>query len=141
MNQIVGASLNIVILSVFYTLLGAMLSYTMSYVFDDFDDKWRTRNPYYQLIEICLELGLFGLVAFWVSMNIKDAAPIFPVSKAMDAAVDTYVSGLFFAYAMFLFFDHLSAKIKHVYEQLVGAHVKKLLPSNGHLLEGTLSYA
>lgn len=140
MRQVLGSTLNIAILSVFYTVLGGILSYIMGYIFDDFDKVWKGRSISYQLGDITLQLTIFGLIAFWVSKLIKDAAPIFHVSKRMDMEVDAYISGLFFAYAMFLFLDHLSSKIKHVYEKLMGPGIKKVLPDGGYLLDGTLHF-
>ena len=140
MKEFFGASLNVAISSLFYTGLGGLLSFVMGYIFDDFDQVWKTRSIFYQLLEIGLELSMFGLVAFWVSHVIEGAAPIFPVSDAMDKAVDSYVSGLFFAYAMFLFLDELSSKIKHVYNTLVKPVVAKVIPDGGYLLEGNLHF-
>lgn len=141
MKEFLGGTLNIAILSVFYTSLGGLISYILGYLFDDCDEVWKGRSLSYKLSEIGLELFIFGSLAFWISRYIIIAAPIFEVSPELDHAIDTYISGLFFAYAMFLFLDHLSQKIKCIYEDIVGPHIKKILPGKGYLLEGTLRYA
>jgi hypothetical protein len=140
MKEVLGGTLNVAILSVFYVLVGGVLSYVLGYIFDDFDKVWKSRSVGYQLAETGLELTIFGTIAFWISKIIRDAAPIFPVSKEMDIEVDSYISGLFFAYAMFLFLDHLTSKIKHIYEKLLGPGIKKILPDGGYLLDGTLHF-
>lgn len=141
MKEFLGGSLNIAVLSVFYTSIGGLLSYVLGYLFDDCDEVWKKRSLLYKISEISLQLFIFGSIAFWISRYITIAAPIFEVSKELDHAIDTYISGLFFAYAMFLFLDHLSQKIKCIYEDIVGPHIKKILPGKGYLLEGTLHYA
>lgn len=140
MREVLGGTLNVAILSVFYVLVGGALSYVLGYLFDDFDKVWKSRSTVYQLAETGVELTIFGTIAFWISKIIRDAAPIFPVSKEMDVEVDSYISGLFFAYAMFLFLDHLTSKIKHIYEKLLGPGIKKILPDGGYLLDGTLHF-
>lgn len=139
-------SLNVGILAIFYTLLGGVLSYVMHYLFDEFEEtnetgkQWKSKSLAYQLFDVCVELVVIGLVAFWVILYVKDAAPIFPVSKEMDAFVDTYVSGIFFSFSLFLFFGDLESKIKHIYEKIADPVVKRHFPTKGSILDGSLTF-
>jgi hypothetical protein len=56
---------------------------------------------------------------------VEKAPPIFPVPKKFDESVDTYISGVFFVYAIFLFFDHLWNKIKHIYDYIPELTLRK----------------
>lgn len=133
-------SLNIGILAIFYTLLGGVLSYGMHNLFDDFDEHWKGKGLLFQMFDVCVELIVIGLVAFWTIFYIRDAPPIFPVNKVMDEFVDTYVSGIFFSFSLFLFFGDLESKIKHLYGKLADPVVKKNFPTKGSILDGSLTY-
>lgn len=139
-------SLNIGILAIFYTVLGGVLSYIMHHVFDEFEttDKsekqWKDKSFAYKLFDICVELIIIGLVAFWVIHYVKDSPPIFHISKSMDAFIDTYISGIFFTFSLFLFFGDLESKIKYMYEDIVDPVVKKHFPTQGSILDGSLTY-
>jgi len=114
-SEIIGATINVAILSVFYTSIGGLISYMLFYVVSVYDEAWQKKSVLFQLSDVMIELSLVGILAFWVTYNIKEAPPIFKVSKEMDSLVDTYVSGIFFAYAMFLFLEFLDDKIRFLY--------------------------
>ena len=107
-------SFNIGILAIFYTLLGGVLSYVMHFLFDEFDDSWKAKTTLYQVYDVSVELVVIGLIAFWLVYFIRDAPPIFHVTKSMDELVDTYISGVFFSFSLFLFFGDLESKIKYL---------------------------
>jgi len=133
-------SLNVGILAIFYTMLGGVLSYVMHFLFDEFDDSWKGKAISYQIYDVGVELVLIGLVAFWLAYFIRDAPPIFHVSKPMDELVDTYISGIFFSFSLFLFFGDLESKIKYLYEKAVDPVMKKNFPTQGSILDGTLTF-
>jgi hypothetical protein len=133
-------SLNVGILAIFYTLLGGALSYGMHYLFDEFDSDWKSKGLLYQVFDLSVELVLIGLVAFWAVFYIKDGLSVFPVNKKIDSFVDSYISGIFFTFSLFLFFGDLDSKIKYVCEQLIDPLVKNHFPTQGSILDGTLTY-
>jgi hypothetical protein len=91
------------------------------YFFDDHDEIWeKERSTLYQVGMVGLEIVVIAIVAFWSYFIIRDAPPLFPVSKHLDVFVDSYISGIFFAYAMFLFLDNLSSKIQFLYHKFLG---------------------
>jgi hypothetical protein len=118
-------SLNVAILALFYTLLGGFSSYFMHCFFDDFDASWKSKSLSYRILDVCIELILIALVGFWPMFYIREAPPIFPVSKVIDELVDSYNSGIFYSFALFLFFDDLTSKIKYLYAECVDPVVKK----------------
>jgi len=129
-SEILGGTLNIAILACFYTLFGAMISYLLFHLFDDFTEEWQKASVTYQVIDISAELSLVGIIAFWSSHILKRTPPIFPVQEILDHEVDRYISGLFFAYAMFLFLEDLSNKIKFLQSKYLKQHFVKLIPES-----------
>jgi hypothetical protein len=133
-------SLNVAILAIFYTLLGGALSYTMHFLFDEFDTSWKAKRLSYRVIDVCIELILIGLLGFWSMYSIREAPPLFTISKAMDELVDTYNSGIFFSFSLFLFFEDLTAKIKYLFSEAVDPVLKKHFPTKGSILDGSLRF-
>lgn len=121
-------SLNIGLLAVFYTAIGGLTSYMIYYLFDDHGDKWESHPLWYQILDIVVEITLVGMVGFWFTYNIKEYPPLVPMSKQMDSLVDTYISAVFFGYAIFLFLEDLTKKIKSTYDKLLKRNFDKIFP-------------
>lgn len=134
-GEVFGGTLNITILAVFYTLIGILISIVLYHLFDDCDDEWKKEKLGYQLGDIGLELGIIGAVAFWTTEITREWAPIFPITKALDLKIDTYTSGIFFAYAMFLFLGELSQKIKFLYNSYIHHHIVRYIPPNWSVMK------
>jgi uncharacterized membrane-anchored protein len=126
--EIIGVTLNTGILAVFYTVLGGVISYLLYYFIDEHDEEWENKSTLYQVGDVSIQLAVVGTIAFWITYIIKEAPPIFPVTRELDSLVDTYMSGLFFAYAMFLFLDFLDSKIKFLYHKVFDTHLEKMFP-------------
>jgi small-conductance mechanosensitive channel len=118
--------LNIAILAAFYTGFGGLLSFGLKNVFYKLDENWQTFNLSFKIGEVLLEIVVIGIIAYWSMFFIEKAPPIFPVSKKFDKSVDTYISGIFFAYAIFLFFGDLSHKIQYIYTELSDSVTRKM---------------
>ena len=127
-EEILGVTLNTSILAVFYTAIGGIISYLLYYFVDDHDEEWEKKSTLYQVGDVSLQLALIGNLAFWITYTIREAAPIFPINKELDELVDPYISGVFVAYAMFLFIDFLDSKIKFLYHKLLDTHLEKMFP-------------
>lgn len=128
LEEILGVTLNTSILAIFYTTIGGIISYILCHFVDEHDAEWEARPTWYQVGDVGLQLAIIGTLAFWMTYLIREACPIFPVSKALDELVDTYISGVFFAYAMFLFVEYLDTKIKFLYHKFLDCHAQKFLP-------------
>jgi hypothetical protein len=140
-TDIANLSLNIAMLSVCYAILGAFVSFVYHFMFDNFDDGWKKKTPVFQIFDVAFEIAMLALIAFWSVFTINTSAPIFPVRRELAAFVDTYTSGMFFIYAVFLFMDDLSAKIKHLYETYLDEPMRRILPTHGSILDLTLRYS
>jgi len=126
-------TLNAAILAIAYTLLGVVVSFLLYYLFDEFDKEWKDRPLWYQLLDVSLEISLLSIIAFWSAHVIEVAPPFFYVRKQLDSLVDSYISGIFYVFAVWVFMDGLTEKLKFMFTELFGEHFDKYLPSNGVL--------
>jgi uncharacterized membrane-anchored protein len=128
LEEIIPVILNTGILAIFYTAIGGVVSYLLYYFVDEHDEEWEKEPLWYQVGDVSLQLAVIGNLAFWITYVIREAPPIFHVSKELDELVDTYMSGVFFAYAMFLFIDFLDSKIKFLYHKVFDTQLEKMFP-------------
>jgi len=126
LNTFLMICMNISILTLFYTVFGGIVSFGLKTLFYEFDETWKRSQLLFKIGEVGLELVFIGIIAYWSMFYIRKAPPIFPVSKAFDESVDTYISGIFFVYAIFLFFDHLSDKIQYLYKDSMKLVMRKM---------------
>lgn len=142
----IALSMNIVILSVFYCFVGSLLSYVLYYLFDEYnpEDKlgleWEEKSPWYQLGDVSMEIAIVALASFWLVFTINTSAPIIPVPEHFAAFVDTYTTGMFFMYSVFIFLSDLSNKLQYLFKTYVEATFDKVFPNKGSLLEMNLHY-
>jgi hypothetical protein len=139
-SDIQNLSLNIALLSVLYAFLGGVVSFVFHYLFDEFGEDWKSKSTMFQLFDIAVEVSLLALIAFWSVFTINTSAPIFPVRREMAAFVDTYTSGMFFMYAIFLFMNDLGEKLKYMYEKTLDKPFKKVVPTVGSILDFSLRF-
>jgi len=133
--EFIGGSLNIVILAIFYTVLGAFLSFLLFHLFDDFDKDWENETLSYQVGDISLELSIVGLVAYWSTHVISEFTPFFEVHPELDKLIDSYISGLFYAIAVFIFLDGLTDKVKFLYTKYLNKHFVRVFPQNWSVMK------
>ena len=131
--EFVNATLNISVLSIFYTVFGAIISYLIFHLFDDFNEEWQNSGVLYQFVDIGSELSIIGTIAYWITHIIRDHPPLFPIDRQLDRQIDTYISGVFFAFAMFLFLGDLSPKIQYLYNKYFKVHFVKVFPEKWSL--------
>ena len=137
-SSILNTSANVVFLAIFYTVLGGIISYIFYWLFDDHNDEWEAKSTAFKVYDVLAEVSILGLIAFWITFNVKDAPPMLKVSKAIDEFTDSYVSGIFFTFSIFIFLGDLSTKIKYLYDKLIGSKIDIILPKKGSILDGTL---
>jgi len=134
-------SVNSVVLAIFYTLLGVLVSFILYHLFDSFDDTWKEdRSLLFQLTDVSLEIGLLSVIAIWSAHIIELSPPFLPVRKQLDLLVDNYISGIFYVFAIFVFMDELTAKLKYLFQTIFGVHFGKLFPAYGSIIDMSLSY-
>ena len=134
-------SMNAAFLAIFYTLLGVFISYILYYLFDEYDEKWEKRSINYKLLDVSVEISLISIIAFWSSQLIEISPPIFPVRKELDLLVDGFISGIFYIFAVFLFMDSLTGKLKYLFHELFEVHFSNIFPKHGSIVDLSLSYS
>jgi hypothetical protein len=139
-TEAVGVTINASILAIFYTLFGALISYLFYHIFDEFDEEWKKRSVYYKLLDVSVEIIIIAVIAFWSAQYIELLPPFMRVRKELDTLVDGYISGIFFIFAIFLFIDELTEKLKFLHHEYLSEHVGKLLPKYGSIIDFSLSY-
>jgi hypothetical protein len=133
-------TLNAALLAIFYTLLGVLVSFVLYYLFDEFNDEWESQTLLYRLTDVSLEISLLYMIAFWSAHVIEIAPPIFAVRKELDILVDSYISGIFYVFAVFVFMNDLTDKLKSLFEVHLGEVFKDLFPKHGSIVDLSLSY-
>jgi hypothetical protein len=131
---------NAAILAVIHTVFGVFVSFLLYYLFDEFDESWQKRSNLYKITDVSVEIMLIATLGYWASDATLLLSPIFPVSKAKEIAVDSWVSGVFFVVALFLFLDGLTEKLKYLQNTFFEDTFSRWLPQYGSLVDLNLSY-
>jgi len=147
-KDILPITINILVLSVFFTFVGGFISFVFFYIFDEYgpDDEpkrgmdWEKHSLLRKVLDISLEITCIGLVSFWLTYFINTTAPIFPIRHDLASYIDTYTTGMFFMYTVFLFTNDLSSKLRHLYNEYVGGHFDTIFPTHGSIWDMNLSY-
>ena len=133
-------TINASLLAIMYTVFGALISYIFYHIFDEFNDEWKKRSELYKITEVTVELIIIANIAFWSAQYIEMLQPFVPVRKELDRLVDGYISGLFFIFAIFLFIDQLTEKLKYLYHDYLEEHAGRIFPQYGSIIDLSLSY-
>lgn len=139
-SEMARVTINASLLAIFYTLLGVFVSFVLYYIFDEYDDKWKKRSIGFQLADVSLEISILSLVAFWSAHLIELSPPVFHVRKELDLLVDGYISGIFYVFAVFVFMNDLTEKLKFIFDTSFGDHFTKIFPQHGSIIDLSLSY-
>jgi len=144
MDDAVRVTGNIAVFSIMYTVAGALLSFVLYYLFDEYNEEkkeWEKKGLSYQLFDLAIEVSLIGITAFWLVYFMNISTPIIPIRKGLEDFVDSYTAGLFFMFAIFIFLGDLTNKLKYVFETFLGTHFDSVFPDEGSILDGTLRYS
>lgn len=133
-------TINASLLAIMYTVFGALISYLFYHIFDDFDETWKKRSELYKFTDVGVEVVIIAIMAFWSAHYIEMLQPFIAVRKDLDRLVDGYISGIFFIFAIFLFIDQLTDKIKFLHHEYLGEHAQQIFPQYGSIIDLSLSY-
>jgi len=138
---------NIAIFASLYTLAGGIMSFILYYLFDVYNpDKqhgmeWEQKGLLFQVMDVVVEIAFIAMSAFWLVYFINTSAPIIPVRIGLEDFVDSYTSGMFFMFAIFIFMTDLSNKLRYLFKRTMGRYFDHIFPENGSILDGTLRYS
>jgi hypothetical protein len=128
-------------LAIFYTLLGVFVSFVLYYVFDEYNSDWEKRSIVFQVADVSVEVALLAIISLWSGIIIEISPPLFYVRKSLDLLVDGYISGIFYIFAIFIFMDDLTHKLKFLFDKTLGVHFTNIFPQYGSILDLSLSYS
>ena len=136
---------NIIVFSIMYALAGGLLSFILYYLFDTYNPpesiEWETKGLAFQFTDIALEIAIIGLVAFWLVYFINTSTPIIPVRKGLEDFVDSYTSGLFFMFSLFIFLQDFSNKMRYIFKHFLGNVFDRVFPAEGSIIDVSLRYS
>jgi len=141
LNEMFRLTFNSAAVALIYTGLGALVSFFLYHIFDEYDDEWKKKSTFYKFRDVILELCILAFVAFWSSYIIIVLPPILHVRQALDTLTDNYSSNMFYMFAVFIFLDDLAEKLKYIYVENLGPFFENLLPKYGSITNLTLSYS
>lgn len=131
---------NAAFLAIIHTIYGAFISYVLYYLFDEFDQAWKARSSLYQVTDVSVEIMLIAIFGYWASEITLLIPPLFPTTKQKELSVDTWVSGIFFVIALFLFLDELTEKLKFIQNKFFEGLFSDIFPKYGSIVDMNLSY-
>jgi len=114
----VNLTLNLVFVAIFYTFLGAALSWILSHAVPEFDEEWKKAPLWYQSLDVAAEMSIIVVIAFWVTYLVHMWIPILPISSALEHYVESFGGQMVFIYAVFVFMDILDDKLLVVFKKI-----------------------
>ena len=146
-NDSIRVTANIAIFASLYTVAGGIVSFLFYYLFDVYDPEkpneshWEKKGLLFQIADVVVEITIIAVTAFWLVYFINTSAPIIPVRHGMLDFVDSYTSGMFFMFAIFIFMSDLTNKLKYLFRRIMGEYLDHYFPEQGSILDGSLSYS
>lgn len=140
-------TLNIAMLAIVYTILGSVLSFVFYYLFDEYDPwaeaglEWKEKSLGFQVRDLAIEIALIATFSFWATFFVNERFPIIPVRPQFASYIDTYSTGLFFMYTVFVFVDSFAYKLQHVISSLLSPTFDKYMPDAGSIVDGSLRWS
>ena len=140
-REIFNISLNSMLLALVYTFLGAIMSFVLYYLFDEFNDDWKKRSLFFKVADVSLEISILSLSCFWTSYHISHNSVIFKVGSKSATLIDNYTSSLFFLFAVFIFLDGLTYKLQYIHNEILAPLFNRIFPKYGSIIDLSLSYS
>jgi hypothetical protein len=131
---------NAATLAVIHTAYGAFISYLFYYLFDEFDEQWKKKATWYKFTDVTVEIMLIAIFGYWASELTVMIPKLFKTSKHHEYTVNSWVSGIFFVLALFLFLDELTEKLKYLQDYYFHHIFDKWMPQHGSIIDFSLSY-
>lgn len=139
-------TLNIAMLAVVYTTLGSFLSFVFYYLFDEYDIwterglEWETKPTWYQATDLLMEVALIAVFSFWATFTVNERFPIVPIRPQFASYIDTYSTGLFFMYTVFIFVDSFGYKLQHFISKVLAPTFDRYMPDSGSIVDFSLHW-
>jgi hypothetical protein len=119
-GHMTNLTINLVCVAIFYVFLGAAVSYVLAKVFPPYDERWKTLDLPYQVLDVATEISVIVVIAFWLTYLVNAWIPVLPVSSALEHYVESFGGQMVFIYAVFIFMDTLDDKLIRVFQEIFG---------------------
>ena len=117
-GYMLNLTVNLVALAIFYTFLGAAVSWGLSHMVPPFDEEWKAKSLLYQMADVAVEVSVIVVIAFWLTYFVHIQIPILPVSPALEHYIESFGGQMMFIYAVFVFMDILDDKLLVVFKKI-----------------------
>lgn len=112
----VSLTINLIVLGVFYVVLGFFVSYAIGLFFPDYTEEWKKEPLWLRVADVTAEVSLLVVAAFWVTYFARFVIPVIPLKPSLEHYLEQYAGNTMFIYAIFIFFNDLSDKLIYLFQ-------------------------
>ena len=112
----VSLTINLIVLSIFYVIIGFLVSYGIGLFFPDYTEEWKKEPTWLQVADVTAEVSLLVVASFWVTYFARFVIPVIPLKPSLEHYLEQYAGNTMFIYAIFIFFNDLSDKLIYLFQ-------------------------
>jgi hypothetical protein len=112
----ISLTINLIVLSIFYVVIGFLVSYIIGLLFPDYTEEWKKEPLWLRLADVTAEVSLLVVASFWVTYFARFVIPVIPLKASLEYYLEQYAGNTMFIYAIFIFFNDLSDKLIYLFQ-------------------------
>jgi hypothetical protein len=112
----IALTINLILLSIFYVVIGFLVSYLIGLFFPDYTEEWKKEPLWLRSADVTAEVSLLVVASFWVTYFARLVIPVIPLKPSLEHYLEQYAGNTMFVYAIFIFFDDLSDKLIFLFQ-------------------------
>lgn len=112
----IALTINLILLSIFYVVIGFLVSYLIGLFFPDYTEEWKKEPLWLRLADVTAEISLLVVASFWVTYFARLVIPVVPLKPSLEHYLEQYAGNTMFVYAIFIFFNDLSDKLIYLFQ-------------------------
>jgi hypothetical protein len=112
----IALTINLILLSIFYVIIGFLVSYLIGLFFPDYTEEWKKEPLWLRAADVTAEVSLLVVASFWVTYFARLVIPVIPLKPSLEHYLEQYAGNTMFVYAIFIFFDDLSDKLIFLFQ-------------------------
>jgi len=112
----VSLTINLILLAIFYVIIGFLVSYGIGLFFPDYTEEWKKEPLWLRLADVTAEVSLLVVASFWVTYFARFVIPVIPLKPSLEHYLEQYAGNTMFVYAIFIFFNDLSDKLIFLFQ-------------------------
>jgi hypothetical protein len=112
----IALTINLILLSIFYVIIGFLVSYLIGLFFPDYTEEWKKEPLWLRAADVTAEVSLLVVASFWVTYFARLVIPVVPLKPSLEHYLEQYAGNTMFVYAIFIFFDDLSDKLIFLFQ-------------------------